>query len=508
MRILIIIIISVCCIHEVSLAESDVKLKPLIIEGILDSDNAADTVEAYVYLNTSEFGFERLELARTEHQSYKEKLTHGQFKIAVPSPSALFYLHIFYKTPKETSTETAWIDRVFVVEAGDSLSVKMSKHNMEFSGRGAEKMNCQMEIFRNCYSATAGDLTLFKEGDYERYIETFESKMSASLKVQLEIIQQYKGAMNPAIEELLRVNCYALRYSAVRQMNIYLNNNAVPAYSLALKRYYGKSGKDKLPFSLDGSAAEQAPLLTNYLLEDEIFNIFIKNDVFKHTGSDEFVEYLYQKISNDYRGILKDKLMVLLFLRYNQNNYIANYFDEVYQGLSDKYKDALRSRKTKLAKGTPFFNFELIDENDNIVKLGDLSGKVVLIDFWFTGCSGCLQLASALKPVKHYFKNNKKLVFLSVSVDKSKAIWLRSIKEGKYTQSGATNLYTGELNRDHPLIKYYNITSYPTLYVVKDRKMFEAHPPRPMPLQKNGGNLVDANGMQLIEILKGALSSL
>lgn len=59
------------------------------------------------------------------------------------------------------------------------------------------------------------------------------------------------------------------------------------------------------------------------------------------------------------------------------------------------------------------------------------------------------------------------LVFMTVSIDKNREAWINSIKTGDYTHPGSVNLIAP--GGKDPLIKYYNIHSYPQLMLI-DKK--------------------------------------
>ncbi len=503
MKAWIIFVLSTVCLIGTAKSGTSIEYNPIKLEGILKSDKYDPQEEAYAYVKLSRFGFARVEMARTEHQAYKEKLRGGRFCVELPAPSEICYMHILYKTSNEVSKLTEWIDRIFIVEAGDSLCVEMSENNMQFSGKGAEKMNCQTAIFRKCYQASDDDFILFKQGNYREYIDVYESKMRNAEMEQLAVIEQYADELHPTIVKLLKLNCAALRYSGIRQMNFYLRGNVNPEYSLALRKYYRKNRLNPRSL-LVGAIEAETPLWCNYLLETEIFDFYIEKFRTDPANSDELIAYLYRRIWAGYSGSLRDKMLVLLFLHYNQNNLLSQYFDGVYSLLTDEYKGALVLRKSKLAKGSRFFDFELPDAAGKTVGLTDFSDKVVIVDFWYTGCPACLQLAAALKPVKQHFKDNKNVIFLTISIDRSKATWLKSLKDELYTDQQAINIYTGGSGKEHPLIKYYNITSYPTLYVLKDGCMYDAFPPKPIKGSAEKSNL---GSRPLIDLIEKALSS-
>ena len=78
-------------------------------------------------------------------------------------------------------------------------------------------------------------------------------------------------------------------------------------------------------------------------------------------------------------------------------------------------------------------DFELPNTQDSIIKLSDLRGNVVLIDFWATWCSPCRQKNPRIKQIYDNHKDNtfkngeKELIVLFVSLDKNKTIWEQTI---------------------------------------------------------------------------------
>lgn len=69
----------------------------------------------------------------------------------------------------------------------------------------------------------------------------------------------------------------------------------------------------------------------------------------------------------------------------------------------------------------PAPDFTAYDENGKAVKLSDLKGKVVYVDFWSTSCVPCVEELPATKRLQENLKDNSNLVFLYVSFDNSEA---------------------------------------------------------------------------------------
>jgi len=109
----------------------------------------------------------------------------------------------------------------------------------------------------------------------------------------------------------------------------------------------------------------------------------------------------------------------------------------------------------------------LLDTNRSIHHLSDYKGKVLVFDFWFTGCGNCRELAPKLKLVEEQFKKNDKVVFISISSDKDIKLWKNSITSGLYTTSSdEVNLYSGGKGIADPLFQKTNFQAAPTLRLV------------------------------------------
>lgn len=113
------------------------------------------------------------------------------------------------------------------------------------------------------------------------------------------------------------------------------------------------------------------------------------------------------------------------------------------------------------------YDFKLKDSNGKTVKLSDFKGKVVVLDFWFTGCINCMNFyRSSLSNAERHYWHNSDVIFISVCIDKDKSTWLTSLKKGLYTSDASVNLYTGGLGDRHPVIKSYQITTYPQPIII------------------------------------------
>ncbi|PSL33883.1 TlpA family protein disulfide reductase [Dyadobacter jiangsuensis] len=96
------------------------------------------------------------------------------------------------------------------------------------------------------------------------------------------------------------------------------------------------------------------------------------------------------------------------------------------------------------------------------VDLASFHGKTIYLDFWFAGCGPCHALFKSIEPVKKHFEKDDRVVFLTVSID-NEMTWKRAIQ--KFSVK-AYHVFTENKLREHPMIKSYNVTAYPSTYII------------------------------------------
>lgn len=175
---------------------------------------------------------------------------------------------------------------------------------------------------------------------------------------------------------------------------------------------------------------------------------------------------LYYQIKRSFKGKLRDVLLTDFFNRTRPNQ------------LNKLYQDALKTIKTpsclrtldmfkRRNTGFDAYDFALPDISGKIIHLHDLHGKVVLIDFWFTGCDGCEgYYKTVLSKVENHFKDNPEVAFVAVSIDSKKDLWLRGLKSGDYTSSQAINLFANGLGIKDSMFQYYRVQVTPTSLLI------------------------------------------
>lgn len=358
----------------------------------------------------------------------------------------------------------------YLIHSGDTIELFLDKDSFHFGGKTGKLLNLQSQIFE-LQRPQIPELSR----ESSAYFKTVDRAFEASLDKQLQFIENHKAAFDE--------NFYR-----------YLKNQAIGYWHLmSLKQISGAAIID---------TAFGARAIKYY--RDNPLSVSIPKDK-NLDQSSNFIDFLYHKerldyeavhptknpekkgaaiimdnISRKYTGRVRDRLLVVAFVHLSKSyldvsDYFSNHenlipasspYFEVYTKIRQAYDPS------KLA-----YNFALPDSTGKIVKLSDFKGKVVLIDFWFTGCLPCKYLTAAMVPVLKNF-NKKDLVMLTVSVNKNKGLWIESLKSGEYTHPGSVNLLA--LGGNDPILKNFNVTAYPRLMLIdKDGKVASVKLPTP-----------------------------
>lgn len=145
-----------------------------------------------------------------------------------------------------------------------------------------------------------------------------------------------------------------------------------------------------------------------------------------------------------------------------------------------KQYEALREENKNLLRGMTMPDFTAYTKEEKAYKLSDLKGKVVVIDFWFTGCIPCRAEMPYFECLSEIFKDEP-VQFLSVSVDAGDqlmATW-RKMMEEKDGKSPVLNVnLPGGFRSD--FMKQMNIHGVPRVVLVdKDGRIVDAYAKRP-----------------------------
>lgn len=120
-------------------------------------------------------------------------------------------------------------------------------------------------------------------------------------------------------------------------------------------------------------------------------------------------------------GKYDEKVVGILKELYVKKNGSDKGFTEYLLGLknADDAEMAKKLEEMKANETAP--DFELVDMDGKKVKLSDLKGKTVILDFWATWCGPCRASFPAMQQLVDYYKPNPDVVFLFIDTFEGKS---------------------------------------------------------------------------------------
>jgi thiol-disulfide isomerase/thioredoxin len=159
------------------------------------------------------------------------------------------------------------------------------------------------------------------------------------------------------------------------------------------------------------------------------------------------------------------------------------------------FRDILASMQAGRVKGAPAFNFSLPGADGKQHRQQDFLGKVVLLDFYYTGCGSCRAAHVYIDSIERLLADTGFRV-VCISEDTDKDWFLKGTKTGKYASPGAVCLYTEGMGINHPVFRHYSVGAFPTLILVDKYGR----------LMENPADPVDDKGTSLVRLLKQGLA--
>lgn len=377
----------------------------------------------------------------------------------------------------------------YLIADRDSIKITTKKAKtglvLDFMGRGEEKYKCKWTLGQVGLDKNL-DQIRDKQYTYRHLDRVSRFKRNAALAdsiidLQMDILKRYKNQLKPSTYQVIKADAIG---GTNRWLKVLWTQRENYKAQVELAKLMIEEA-EKLHLNQEAMAA--SPDFVFYMNCVAIARLINNHPTDQSYSMQEIqvhkIKELCEILINNYSGILREKLLL-----YNLQNSGVQDTDGVDACLRESYtliktpylKSIVDQWYGKKLKGAEAFDFAMENTKGEIVHLSDFKGKVVYLDIWFTGCGGCRKLASKVdKLVYPKFKDNPDIVFVSISLDKDKKRWLRSVESEHYGLKEYVNLYTGGMGLKHPFMEYYDVQGGPTTMLIdREGKMYSSSPPK------------------------------
>ncbi|UOE47850.1 TlpA family protein disulfide reductase [Mucilaginibacter sp. SMC90] len=411
-----------------------------IISGRLDELKDGDSITMNLY----RFGeFQGCSLSKS---SFKSVVEQGRFSFEIPIDDHPQYIDLFAPLAPKFRISS------YLLEAGDRIVISESDGKITYSGKGSEKWRIKDETdtFITKY-APAKNLS---ENDVKELIGSFNNYIEkACAKITRE---RYR--LGPVVTGILTADILGSACHA-RFMELFDFYKGIAAYRPSLQNYRHSS---RNVLRLGSRGMQYSDYYAYGIIEEyKLDSCFLTGKIYNPAAAYRCLKKRYEKTP-----AFRERVLTLL-LYTSRNNGLESYtLDDAVTTVSDPlYRRLLYELKASSVNGAAAADFALPDTSQNLVRLSDFRNKVILVDFWFSTCGPCKSLGLILNQLEKNFVG-KQIVFISVSVDKTRGRWISAVRKKEFITDYSVNLFTEGKALNHPIAKHYNINGCPTLLLI------------------------------------------
>ncbi|WP_166664864.1 TlpA family protein disulfide reductase [Pedobacter metabolipauper] len=361
----------------------------------------------------------------------------------------------------------------YYVEMDDDIKIgffKVSERDsLVFSGKGSEKYNLinAVKQQQNKFKDLTSKLNNPKSNkDLQVYLNEYTKLALRFMYEQSSLINKYDG-VNKSMKKLIgyEFDIYQTYWANILLYFYLYDKNYANETSRKIVKDALNNGI--LSFNTPDSISVLAPVQYMGLLFRMKVKMVINNEP---TNLASF----YKRLKENYTGLVRERLMVEFLTSTSNMSFITSYKPDVYDSIIvdasnsvvHPYYKELIEKKGRTRKGSKVLNAEFTDLLGKPFKIESMKGKVVLIDAWSVGCTGCALFHKLFESRIHpFFKNNPDFKVLSINADKSHERWIEGLNSGKFSANEYLNVGVGELGINHPFFKYYT-NAMPLLLIV------------------------------------------
>lgn len=433
---------------------------------------------------------------------YKDKFglkENGSIKLSLPVNDGSFKFElkevdqpVYFKLELENGEFP--FDKEFILEPLDSILLTIADKQIYFTGNENWKFkflysldSIQQTAIKKLMlnlESSLGSLNIETDLDIQSLLNL--KRADSIYHSSLKLLERYKHGISDLVLDIILNDLYGKHQSGkIRTVLVqwpsarYLDDSTHRRQKM-LDFFYEEIKKDTIQTSLLSKSLSANYL--NYL----VTGISLQNRVENPYRAKPPFEKAFHKAQLDYSNYPKfflDKLLSTFLIYYpsSDDDYIAILNRYINNDIEEKkYLNNLTELETAFTPLKPAYNFELQDTSGRVHRLGDFKEKVVIMDFWFSGCVPCKVLASNMEEIIDFFQNDSRVVFVGVYVDKNLDLWKKEIRRGEYTHNSMVNLSTNGMGIKHPIIDFYNFRGFPKMLVInKKGDLVTANPPMP-----------------------------